>query len=57
MSATGLATTVDLGPVRNLAEDQLGARFQGAYRSALARLPAGRQVFHGIPFDLGPGPG
>ena len=30
------------------------ARFHPRYDGALTRLPSGRQVFHGLPFDLGP---
>ena len=50
-----LARTVDLDRVRNATERQVAARFHPGYRSALARLPAGREVFHGLPFELGPG--
>ena len=50
-----LARTVDLDPIRNATERQVGARFHAQYGPALARLPAGRQVFHGLPFELGPG--
>ena len=51
-----LARSVDLDPFRNATDHQVAARFHVQYASALARLPAGRQVFHGLPFDLGPGP-
>jgi hypothetical protein len=51
-----LARTVDLGPIRNATDGRVGARFQPLYGPALARLPVGRQVFHGLPFELGPDP-
>ena len=54
--ASPLARTVDLGPVRNATEGQVAARFHQLYGPALARLPAGRHVFHGLPFELGPDP-
>ena len=53
---TPLARAVDLGPSRNATDHQVAARFQAQYAAALPRLPAGPQVFHGLPFDLGPGP-
>src|SRR6185295_15825144 len=49
-----LGRTVDLAAARNATEDQVAARFHPAYAPALGRLPAGRQVFHGLPFELGP---
>ena len=49
-----LARTVDLGPSRSAAHGQVAARFHPSYGPALARLPSGRRVFHGLPFDLGP---
>ncbi|HLQ47923.1 MAG TPA: hypothetical protein VK233_03045, partial [Candidatus Dormibacteraeota bacterium] len=52
-----LARTIDLDPIRNATERQVAARFDARYGPALARLPAGRQVFHGLPFELGPGSG
>src|SRR5438045_2869539 len=51
---TPLARTVDLDRLRNATEDRAAARFHPSYAASLARLPAGRQVFHGLPFDLGP---
>ena len=51
-----LARTVDLDPVRNATERDVATRFHAQYGAALARLPAGRQVFHGLPFELGPAP-
>jgi hypothetical protein len=53
-SSTRLARTVDLDAARLATEVQLAARFHPDYRPALGRLPAGPQVFHGLPFDLGP---
>ncbi len=52
-----LARTIDLDPIRNATERLVAARFDARYGPALARLPAGRQVFHGLPFELGPGSG
>lgn len=49
-----LAKTVDLDRSRGATETQLAARFHPRYGPSLARLPAGPQVFHGLPFDLGP---
>src|SRR6476661_7863856 len=53
---SALARTVDLDPVRSASAQQIASRFHALYGPALARLPAGRQVFHGLPFDLGTGP-
>jgi hypothetical protein len=50
-----LARPVDLDSIRNATDRQVAARFHALYGAALPRLPAGRQVFHGLPFDLGPG--
>jgi hypothetical protein len=52
-----LARTVDLDPQRNATERAVAARFLPSYGPALTRLPDGRQVFHGLPFDLGPAAG
>ena len=54
-ASSPLARTVDLDAVRNAAGSDVDARFHPAYGPALERLPIGRQVFHGLPFDLGPG--
>ena len=54
---TPLARPVDLDAVRNATDRQVAARFHARYAAALPRLPAGRQVFHGLPFELGPGSG
>lgn len=51
---TPLARTVDLDRARNATEAGLAARFHPDYGPALGRLPAGPQVLHGLPFDLGP---
>ena len=53
--STPLGRPVDLDPSRNATEAQVAARFHPAYAAALPRLPSGRQVFHGLPFELGPG--
>jgi len=53
-ASTRLARTVDIDASRNLTEAEAGARFHAQYGPALRRLPAGRQVFHGLPFELGP---
>ena len=52
--ASPLARTVTLDAARNATVHRLASRFHPTYGPALARLPAGRQVFHGLPFDLGP---
>ncbi len=51
-----LARPVDLDPDRN-ATERAGRRPIPSRRTRrpLARLPDGPQVFHGLPFDLGPG--
>jgi hypothetical protein len=53
--STPLARPVDIEPARNATEARVAARFHPVYGAALPRLPAGRQVFHGLPFELGPG--
>jgi hypothetical protein len=55
VSGSPLAATVDIDHWRNATESGLGPRFQDLYGAALGRLPSGRQVFHGLPFELGPG--
>jgi hypothetical protein len=50
-----LAVTLDLDRVRNATDGQVASRFHPRYTAALPRLPTGRQVFHGLPFDLGRG--
>jgi len=54
--ASPLARPVDLDPARNASDGQLAERFQVLLGAALPRLPAGRQVLHGLPFELGPAP-
>ena len=48
-----LARTIDLDPVRNLTAREAAGRLHPGYGPALDRLPQGRQVFRGLPFDLG----
>ena len=48
------ATTVAIDAVRNCSAADAGHRLHAGYGRALARLPTGRQVFRGLPFDLGP---
>jgi hypothetical protein len=50
--ATRLATPVDLRRHRNASDDEVGARFDPAYRDAIRRSPAGRHVFRGLPFQF-----
>ncbi len=50
-----LARPVDLDRFRNATERQVAVRFQAQTAAALAHLPSGQQVFHGLPFELGPG--
>ena len=38
---------------RNATDDDVARLFEDSYGPALGRLPSGRQVFHGLPFDLG----
>jgi hypothetical protein len=49
-----LGRPVDIDRTRNADEALVAARFHPAYADALARLPAGAQAFHGLPFELGP---
>ncbi len=53
LSATRLASPVDLSAAWNASDDDVGARFHPIYRGALERLPDGPSVFRGLPFDLG----
>src|ERR1043165_10030593 len=48
------ARTVDLDAARTLSPAEAGRILLPAYGRALRRLPGGRQVFRGLPFDLGP---
>ncbi len=50
--ATDLATPVDLRRHRNASADEVASRFHPAYRDAIGRLPAGRRVFRGLPFQF-----
>ncbi|HEY7522660.1 MAG TPA: hypothetical protein VH720_03270, partial [Candidatus Limnocylindrales bacterium] len=52
--ATQLATPVDLRGHRTASDDGLAARFHPDYRAAIGRVPAGDQVFRGLPFGLAP---
>ena len=52
--STPHARTVDLDRSRNAADARVAARFETSYASAIERMPSGRVVFHGLPFDLGP---
>jgi hypothetical protein len=53
--ATPLATPIDLRRYWNVSAADLATRLHPAYRDALRRLPAGRQVFRGLPFQLAAG--
>ncbi|HTC85568.1 MAG TPA: CehA/McbA family metallohydrolase [Candidatus Acidoferrum sp.] len=48
---------IDLDRARNATDEQVARRFHALYGPALPRTRAGRQVIHGLPFHLGPGPG
>jgi len=48
--ATKLATPIDLRRARRTTDSELAAALHPAYAEAIRRLPAGRQVFRGIPF-------
>ena len=50
--ATELATPVDLGNLRNTSDAELAARLHPGYADAIARLPAGRHVFRGLPLHM-----
>jgi hypothetical protein len=50
--ATHLATPVDLRRHRNASGVQLGSRLHPDYLEPIRRLPAGRQVLRGLPFQL-----
>lgn len=55
--ASALARTVPLTSRRNLSALQAAGRLHPLLVAALERLPAGRQVWRGIPFDVGPAAG
>ena len=50
--ATDLATPVDLRRHRNVTPDELASRFHPGYRGAIQRLPTGRRVYRGLPFQF-----
>ena len=50
--ATKLATPIDLRRARRTTDSELAAALHPAYAEAIRRLPAGRQVFRGIPFSF-----
>ena len=50
--ATELASPVDLRRHRIASADDLASRFHPDYRDAIGRLPAGRRVFRGLPFQF-----
>jgi hypothetical protein len=50
--ATPLAMAVDLRRQRNASDDLLAGLLDPAYGAALRRVPSGRQVFRGLPFQL-----
>jgi hypothetical protein len=52
---TPLARTLDLGRWRNATDRDVSSRLHPLYAAALGRAPRGRQVFPGLPFDLGEG--
>ncbi|HEX3427906.1 MAG TPA: hypothetical protein VHS36_03795, partial [Candidatus Limnocylindrales bacterium] len=52
--ATPRARPAVLDRVLGRTDAEVAGRFDPAYAAAIGRLPAGRQVFHGLPFDLGP---
>jgi hypothetical protein len=49
---THLATPVDLRRQRNATDGELGSTLHPGYLDAILRLPAGRQVFRGLPFQF-----
>ena len=53
--ATDLATPVELGEARQATSDALASALHPGYTEAVGRLPAGRQVFRGIPFRFAGG--
>jgi hypothetical protein len=50
--ATPLATPIDMRGQRNASDGELGSRLHPGYLDAIRRLPAGRQVFRGLPFQF-----
>jgi hypothetical protein len=50
--ATALATPIDLRRLRRTTDEALASALHPAYRGPTGRLPAGRQVFRGLPFSF-----
>ena len=50
--ATPLATPIDLRRQRHASDHELGSRLHPGYLDAIGRLPAGHQVFRGLPFQF-----
>ncbi|MBA2720493.1 MAG: CehA/McbA family metallohydrolase [Chloroflexi bacterium] len=55
--ASPLARPIHLHDHWNASPEDLSRRFDPGYRNGLARVPAGDQVFRGLPFALGPATG
>ena len=55
MRSSPLASAVGIGSHRNASHERIAKRMQPQLAAGMARLPSGSQVFHGLPFDLGPG--
>jgi hypothetical protein len=47
------ARPIAIDQSRNATDEDVARLFNDSYGPALGRLPSGRQVFHGLPFDLG----
>ncbi len=54
MAVTPLARSVPLDHLRNATDADLAARLHPEYGAGLARVPTGRRVLRGMPFELGP---
>lgn len=52
--ASRLARPIDLAGAWNASDADVAARIHPLIGRALGRVPTGRQVFRGLPFDLGP---
>jgi hypothetical protein len=50
--ATPLATPIDLRRARDTSDDSLASQLHPGYRDAIRRLPAGRHVYRGLPFQF-----
>jgi hypothetical protein len=46
------ARSISIDLSRNATDEDVARVFEDSYGPALGRLPSGRQVFHGLPFDL-----